>query len=162
MLDHEQKTETSDHSRERRVRQISIAAITQPTAVAATLGALGDDTKIPGQHLYKPGDLVDYRRPAANEDAVGGWNGPCRALRHDFDCWQIIVQNGTPEVRARYPEARHTLCIEFLMVKEFGSDHAALQTVVGFIASFPCRVACYCLWILPRQGKPTYDSWKHS
>ena len=50
VLDHEQTTETSDHSREKKIRQVSLDAITQATAVAKTNRALRMNTTMIGQH----------------------------------------------------------------------------------------------------------------
>eukprot|EP00959_Pyramimonas_sp_CCMP1952_P122666 2564256-Pyramimonas_sp.AAC.1 len=40
VLDHDQPTETSDHSREQTIRRVCIEAITQATAAAKTYRAL--------------------------------------------------------------------------------------------------------------------------
>eukprot|EP00959_Pyramimonas_sp_CCMP1952_P139006 2909938-Pyramimonas_sp.AAC.1 len=79
VLDQEQPTETSDHSREQMIRKVCIEAITQATAVAKTNHALRTKTTITGQHYYDEGDLVDYQRPATTKDDWGGWNGPFRS-----------------------------------------------------------------------------------
>eukprot|EP00959_Pyramimonas_sp_CCMP1952_P085994 1798816-Pyramimonas_sp.AAC.1 len=74
VLDHEQPTETSDHSREQTIRGVWIEAITQATAVANTNRALRTKTTITGQHYSDEGDLVDYHRPTTTKDDRGGWN----------------------------------------------------------------------------------------
>eukprot|EP00959_Pyramimonas_sp_CCMP1952_P086797 1815504-Pyramimonas_sp.AAC.2 len=68
VLDHEQQTETSDHSREQTIRRVCIEAITQATAVATTNRALRTKTTITGQHYHEEGDLVDYHRPTTTKD----------------------------------------------------------------------------------------------
>eukprot|EP00959_Pyramimonas_sp_CCMP1952_P225992 4726087-Pyramimonas_sp.AAC.1 len=55
VLDHEQLTETSGHSREQTIRR----------------------------HYYDEGDLVDYHRPTTTNDDWGGWNGPFPVVRND-------------------------------------------------------------------------------
>eukprot|EP00959_Pyramimonas_sp_CCMP1952_P310669 6501386-Pyramimonas_sp.AAC.1 len=75
VLDHEQPTDTSDHSREQTIRRVCIKAITQATAVAKTNRALRTKTTHTGQHYYDEGDLVDYHRPTTNKDDRGGRNG---------------------------------------------------------------------------------------
>ena len=67
-IDVEQETETSDHNCELRIREVRIEAITQATAVAKTNRALRTKTTPAGQHVYKPGDLVDYHRKSATKD----------------------------------------------------------------------------------------------
>eukprot|EP00959_Pyramimonas_sp_CCMP1952_P255376 5333958-Pyramimonas_sp.AAC.1 len=76
VLDHEQPTETSDHSREQTIRRVCIEAITQATVVAETNRALRTKTTITGQHYCDDGDLVDHHRPTTARDDWGGWNGP--------------------------------------------------------------------------------------
>ena len=73
------RTETSDHGRERKIRQISAEAIAQATAVAKTSRALRTRTTIVGQHYYHKSDLVDYRRPQ-RPVTTGGmeWSMPGR------------------------------------------------------------------------------------
>eukprot|EP00959_Pyramimonas_sp_CCMP1952_P330092 6911502-Pyramimonas_sp.AAC.1 len=56
ILDHEQPTETSDHSREQMIRKVRIEAIIQATAVANTNRALRTKTTVTGQHHYDEGD----------------------------------------------------------------------------------------------------------
>eukprot|EP00959_Pyramimonas_sp_CCMP1952_P304811 6379455-Pyramimonas_sp.AAC.1 len=75
VLDHEQPTETSGHSREQTMRRVCLEAITQATAAAKSNRALRTKTIITGQHNYEEGDLVDYHRPTTTKDDWGGWNG---------------------------------------------------------------------------------------
>eukprot|EP00959_Pyramimonas_sp_CCMP1952_P345264 7230597-Pyramimonas_sp.AAC.1 len=56
VLDREQPTETSDHSREQVIREVCIEAITQATAAARTNRALRIKTTITGQNDYDEGD----------------------------------------------------------------------------------------------------------
>ena len=77
-LDHEQETETSDHTREEVIRKVSLEAITQATAVAKSNKALRANTSITGQHYYREGGLVDYHRPTTTKDDWDGWNGLSR------------------------------------------------------------------------------------
>eukprot|EP00959_Pyramimonas_sp_CCMP1952_P082721 1728724-Pyramimonas_sp.AAC.1 len=71
VLDHEQPTETSDHSREHVFRRACIEAITQAIAVAKTSRALRTRTTITSQHYYDEGDLVDYHRPTRTIGEAG-------------------------------------------------------------------------------------------
>eukprot|EP00959_Pyramimonas_sp_CCMP1952_P029583 621137-Pyramimonas_sp.AAC.1 len=57
VLDHEQSTETMDHSREQTIRKVCTEAITQATAVAKTSRALRAKTTVTGPHYYDEGDL---------------------------------------------------------------------------------------------------------
>eukprot|EP00959_Pyramimonas_sp_CCMP1952_P436575 9141978-Pyramimonas_sp.AAC.1 len=75
-LDHEQPTETSDHSREQMIRKVRIESITRATAVAKTNRALRTKTTVSGQHCYDEGGAVDYHRPTTTKDDWGGWDGP--------------------------------------------------------------------------------------
>eukprot|EP00959_Pyramimonas_sp_CCMP1952_P022392 471430-Pyramimonas_sp.AAC.1 len=76
VLDHEQPTETSAHSREQVIRRACIEAIAQATAVFQAICALRTKTTITGQQYYDEEDLFDYHRPATTKDDWGGWNGP--------------------------------------------------------------------------------------
>eukprot|EP00959_Pyramimonas_sp_CCMP1952_P274282 5733147-Pyramimonas_sp.AAC.1 len=76
VLDHEQLTETSDHSRGQTMRRVCVEAITQATALAKTNRALRTKAIISGQHNYDEGDFVDYHRPTTTKDDWGGCNGP--------------------------------------------------------------------------------------
>eukprot|EP00959_Pyramimonas_sp_CCMP1952_P430620 9018919-Pyramimonas_sp.AAC.1 len=67
VLDHEQSTETSDHSRGQAIREVRIEAIKQATAVVKTNHALRIKTIVTGQHYYDGGDLVDYHRPTTTK-----------------------------------------------------------------------------------------------
>eukprot|EP00959_Pyramimonas_sp_CCMP1952_P260480 5446676-Pyramimonas_sp.AAC.1 len=57
VLDHEQPTETSGHSRGQTIRRVSIEAIAQATAVAKTNRALRTKTTVTCQHYHDEGDL---------------------------------------------------------------------------------------------------------
>eukprot|EP00959_Pyramimonas_sp_CCMP1952_P195550 4088571-Pyramimonas_sp.AAC.1 len=76
VLDHEQPTESSDHSREQMIRKVCIEAITQAAAVAKVNRALRIKIIFTGQHYYDEGDLVDHHRPTTTKGDWGGWNGP--------------------------------------------------------------------------------------
>eukprot|EP00959_Pyramimonas_sp_CCMP1952_P008535 178428-Pyramimonas_sp.AAC.1 len=73
VLDHEQPTEVSDHSREQTIRRARIEAIARATAGAQSNRALRTKTIITSQHYYDEGDLVDYHRPTTAKDDWGGW-----------------------------------------------------------------------------------------
>eukprot|EP00959_Pyramimonas_sp_CCMP1952_P394590 8267567-Pyramimonas_sp.AAC.1 len=94
ILEHDQPTETSDHSREQRMRKVCIEAITQATGVAKTKCALRTRTTITGQHYYDEGDVVEYYRPTTTKDDWGGWNGPSPVARNDSERGQVIVRMG--------------------------------------------------------------------
>eukprot|EP00959_Pyramimonas_sp_CCMP1952_P045594 952572-Pyramimonas_sp.AAC.1 len=95
VLDHEQPTETSDHSREQVISRVRIEAITQATAVARTHRALRTQTTITGQHCHEEGDAVDYHRPTSTNNDWGGWNGPFPVARNDPDRGQVIIRVGS-------------------------------------------------------------------
>eukprot|EP00959_Pyramimonas_sp_CCMP1952_P169065 3531740-Pyramimonas_sp.AAC.1 len=57
VLDREQPTETSDHSREQTIRRVCIEAITKATTVTKTNRASRARATITGQHYYDEGDL---------------------------------------------------------------------------------------------------------
>eukprot|EP00959_Pyramimonas_sp_CCMP1952_P081108 1694798-Pyramimonas_sp.AAC.1 len=83
VLDHEQSTETSDHSREQTIRRACIEAAAQATAVAKTNRELRTKTTITGQHYYDEGGSVDYHCPTTTRDDWGVWNGPFPAVKND-------------------------------------------------------------------------------
>ena len=64
--------ETNTQYRQQRVRQTSIKAITQTTAVAKINRALKGKTTPDGAKLYKEGDLIDYYRKPDVKDEDGG------------------------------------------------------------------------------------------
>ena len=90
------------HEREQRIRQVSIEAITQATAVAKTNRALRAKTAPDGARLYAPGDLIDYHRPTATKDDHGGWNGPYPVIRNEPERGQLVVKAGSREVIVQY------------------------------------------------------------
>eukprot|EP00959_Pyramimonas_sp_CCMP1952_P334536 7005904-Pyramimonas_sp.AAC.1 len=68
VLDHEQPTGTSDHSREQTIRRVRIEAITQATAAAKTNRALRTKTTITGQdYYYDEGDIGRLPSPYDHE-----------------------------------------------------------------------------------------------
>ena len=113
---------------------MSLEAITHATAVAKTNRALKATTRQAGQHHDKPGGLVDYHRPTNTKDDWGGWNGPFPVLRDMPDRRQVVVRAGTREVSVQYPDVRHTLYVDALVLRELGSDNAAMRSVITFIA----------------------------
>eukprot|EP00959_Pyramimonas_sp_CCMP1952_P216145 4520944-Pyramimonas_sp.AAC.1 len=65
VLDREQPTETSDHSREKMIRKVCIEAITHATAAAKTNRALRTQTTVTSQHYYDARDVVGHHRPTS-------------------------------------------------------------------------------------------------
>eukprot|EP00959_Pyramimonas_sp_CCMP1952_P069840 1458185-Pyramimonas_sp.AAC.1 len=98
VLDHEQPTETSDHSREQTARKVCIESVTQAIAVAETNRSLRTKTIVTGQHYYDEGDLVDYHRPNPTTDDWGGWNGPFPVVKNDPETGQVIIRVGNRDV----------------------------------------------------------------
>ena len=47
----------------------------------------------------------------------------------------MTVRNGNRDILVRYSDARHTLYVEALIVRDMGSDNEALKAVVTFIQS---------------------------
>eukprot|EP00959_Pyramimonas_sp_CCMP1952_P201380 4211297-Pyramimonas_sp.AAC.1 len=94
VLDHEQPTATSDHSREPVIRRACIEVIAKATAAAKTNRALRTKTTFTGQHYYDEGDLVDYHRPTTTKDDWRGWNGPFPVVRNGPDRGQVILRVG--------------------------------------------------------------------
>ena len=62
-IDYPQGGELTNVSREQRIREAGLEAITQSTAIAKINRALKASTTIDGSRLFKPGDLIDYHRP---------------------------------------------------------------------------------------------------
>eukprot|EP00959_Pyramimonas_sp_CCMP1952_P247320 5169994-Pyramimonas_sp.AAC.1 len=137
VLDHEQPTETSDHSREQVICRACIEDIIQATAVAKTNRALRTKTTITGQCYYDEGDLVAYHRPTTTKDGWGGWNGPFLVARNDPDMGPVILRMGNRDVQFQCGDARHSLYIEALIAREIGSDNTALRAVLTCVASLP-------------------------
>eukprot|EP00959_Pyramimonas_sp_CCMP1952_P430846 9023238-Pyramimonas_sp.AAC.1 len=135
ILDHEQPTDASDHSREQMIRKVCIEAITQATAAAKINPALLAKTTTTGQHYYDEGDLFDYHRPTTTKDDWRGWNGPFSIVRNDPYRGPVIIQVGNRDVQVQCGDARHSLYIEALIAREIGSDNAALRTVSTSMAS---------------------------
>ena len=100
-IDFDPNGENTDGQRERRIRETSLEAITQSTAVAKTTRALKAQTTLDGSRLYKPGDLIDYHRPTATKDEHGGWNGPYPVMRTEPEEGQVICNTGSREVAAQ-------------------------------------------------------------
>jgi len=123
----------SDDSRERRIRETAIEAITQSCAVAKVNRALKTSTTPDGSKLYKTGDLIDYHRPTHRKDETGGWHGPYPVVRNEPDRGQLVCAHGGQMINVRYPDARLTLFIEILMTLQTGMDHNAMDTVLQYI-----------------------------
>eukprot|EP00959_Pyramimonas_sp_CCMP1952_P136975 2866239-Pyramimonas_sp.AAC.1 len=99
VLDQEQPTETSDHSRDQTIRRACIEAITQATAAAKTNRAQRTKTTFTGQHYYDEGGFVDYHRPATTRGDWGGWNGPFPVVRNDPERGVVIIRVGDRDVQ---------------------------------------------------------------
>ena len=112
-----------DGSREQRIREAGLEAITQSTAVAKINRALRTKTTVDGNRLFKPGQLMDYHRPTATKDEHGGWHGPCPVIRNEPDQGQVVCSSGGREIRVRYPDARLTLFVEAVYTVAFGLDN---------------------------------------
>eukprot|EP00959_Pyramimonas_sp_CCMP1952_P090023 1884499-Pyramimonas_sp.AAC.2 len=138
VLDHEQPTETSDHSREQTNR------------------ALRTKTTVTGQHYYGEGYVVGYHFPATTVDDWGDWNGPFTVVRHDPDRGQVIIRVGNRDVQVQYRDARHSLYIEALIAREIGSDSAALRTVLTFVASLPAGRPTLTFGCVPTKASRVY------
>ena len=135
-LDFKKEGEQSDGLREQRIRQASIEAITQSTAVAKVNRALNASTTTDGGRLYKVGDLVDYHRPTATKDEHGGWNGPYAVIKNELDRGKLTVSTGSHEVIVRYPDARLTLFIECYIAATIGSENDAMDLIIYYIGQF--------------------------
>ena len=97
---------------------------------------------------------MDYRRPTTTKDVWGGWNGPFPVVKNDPDRGQVIVKVGNREVRVQYPDARHILFIEALLVREVGPDSTALRTVLAYISELPAGQPAKTFGYLPsKQGR---------
>eukprot|EP00959_Pyramimonas_sp_CCMP1952_P384475 8057674-Pyramimonas_sp.AAC.1 len=163
VLDHEQPTETSDHSRGQTIRKVCIEAITQATAVAKTNRAVRTNTTVTGQRYYDEGDLVDCDRPTTAKDDWGGWNGPSPVVRNDPDRGQVIIRVGHRNVQVQFGDARHSLYIKALLAREIGSDSAALRTVLTFVASLPAGGPAMTFGYMPaKKGDASDDKCKPS
>ena len=130
---------------------MSLEAITQATAIAKTNRALKTTTREAGQHTYKPGDLVDYHRPTSTKDDWGGWNGPFPIKENQPDRGQAIIRSGNRDIIVQYPDLRHTLYVDVLVVRELGSDNMAMRTVVTFIAGLAAGQPAITFGCIPDQ-----------
>ena len=122
--------ERSDGSREKRIREAAIEAITQSTAVAKMKRALNTSTTPDGGRIYKVCDLVDYQRPTATKDEHGGWNGPFPVSKNESARGRLTITSAGREIAVRYPDARHTLLVEVIMTMELGMDNAAMDLIL--------------------------------
>ena len=133
-IDFTQGGENTSGDRERRIREASIQAITQSTAVAKINRARNTRTTLDGRKIFTPGQLMDYHRPTASKDEHGGWNGPFPVVRNIPDRGIVVCNNAGREILVRYPDARLTLFIEVLMTLETGLDNDATDTVLDTIS----------------------------
>ena len=111
--------------REERIRQASISAITQSTAVAKVNRAVDTKTTRDGSH-YKPGQLIDYHRPTMDKDSHDGWKAPFPVIRNEPARGQVICRSGNREIRFQYPDARLTLFIKYIFFGSVQGNHEAL------------------------------------
>ena len=78
---------------------------------------------------------MDYHRPTATKDEHGGWNGPVPVVRNDPDRGMIVCRSGGRDLNVRYPDARHSMYIEAILMADTGLRDEALTTVLQHIAS---------------------------
>ena len=123
----------SDGSREQRIREASLNAVTQATAEAKTKRALAAKTTIDGGKTFKIGDQMDYHRPTPTKDEHGGWVGPCTVTANEPDRGIVVCQHGSRKVRVWYPDARLSLYIEAIFMAQAGMDSEAMDLVTNFI-----------------------------
>eukprot|EP00959_Pyramimonas_sp_CCMP1952_P468905 9494020-Pyramimonas_sp.AAC.1 len=142
VLDPEQPTKTSDHSREQMIRHSSSQE---------TNRALRTKTIVTGQHYYDEGDLVDYHCPTTTKGDWGGWNGPFPIVKHDPERGQVTIRVGGRDVKVQYGDARHSLYIEALIASGIGFDSTALQTALTFVASIPAGGLAVTLDYVPTK-----------
>eukprot|EP00959_Pyramimonas_sp_CCMP1952_P316342 6621365-Pyramimonas_sp.AAC.1 len=154
VLDHDQPTETSDHSREQTIRRVCIEAITQATAVANTNRAFRTKTTITGQHYYGEGNLVDYHRLRLRKMTGKAGTAHFPVVRNDPEIGQVIIRVDSRDVQVQYGDARHSLYIEALIAREIGSDNTALRTAFTFVASLSAgRPALSDIWLCADQER---------
>jgi hypothetical protein len=133
-LDFPQEGELEVTDREERIRNASIEAITQATAVAKINRSLTGKTSLDGSRLYKPGDLVDYHRSTTTKDEHGGWNGPVPVLRNEPDRGMVVCKSGGRELNARYPDVRLSLYLEVIFMADIGMENDAIDTILVHIS----------------------------
>ena len=120
--------------RERRIREVSIEAITQSTAVAKINRALKAKTTAGGK-LFKIGDLVDFHRPTATKDDHGGWNGPYPVTKNEPERGRLICNHGNREIIVKYADARLTLFIAQIYAMELANDTDAMDLIIDYIGN---------------------------
>eukprot|EP00959_Pyramimonas_sp_CCMP1952_P441054 9233483-Pyramimonas_sp.AAC.1 len=70
--------ETTGQTRERRIRESALEAITRATAVGKGNRVLHARTKVDVGGVFRLGDMINYHRPTATKDDHEDWNGPRR------------------------------------------------------------------------------------
>ena len=131
--DFDKGPEHSDHRREHRIREASIEAITQSTAVAKVNRTLKGKTTIDGARLFKAGDLIDYHRPTTTKDEHGGWNGPTPVIKNMPSDGKLLIRPSGHDIHVQYPDARLTLYLETIFAIEHGMNNEAMPILLAFI-----------------------------
>ena len=132
-IDFSKEGENLHGLREARIREASLGAITQSTAVANINRALKAKTTTDASRLYRAGDLIDFRRLPATKDEHGGWHGPYKVIRNDAETGRLVCSNGNREIYVRYPDARHTLLVEAIFAMITQTDTHAADVVTDFV-----------------------------
>jgi len=99
---------------EARVREIALQSMIEATSQARVGHALKASTKLPGETIYRPGDIVEYHRESSQKD-VSGWLGPADVLEVFADQGQLLIKHKGEEIRCRFQDARHFIGLEVLL-----------------------------------------------
>eukprot|EP00959_Pyramimonas_sp_CCMP1952_P083597 1747632-Pyramimonas_sp.AAC.2 len=62
---------------------------------------------------------------------------PCTTYQDYYHWGRVIVRTGGRDVQVQHGDARHSLRIESLIVREIGSDSTVLRTALAFVARLP-------------------------
>ena len=125
ILDHPGKEETSGYERERLLaRRPSLGRQRRPKLFVLS-------ARRPRQkgHACPPGDLFDYRRPAATKDDHGSWSWQYAIVRNEPERGQVIVKMGSREPLAQCPDVRHAGYVEALFAREIAMGNMATVAV---------------------------------
>ena len=107
-----------------RIREVALQRIIESTAIARINRAIRSVATVPGEALdLKPGDLVDFHRPASSKDA-SGWHGPAKVIRSTPERGQVLVKWHGREVLCRYPDVHRF--IEFHSLVLHATTHKAM------------------------------------
>ena len=135
--------DSTDGRREARIREIAVSSMTQASAMARINRATKAKTSSDTRNLYKPGDMVDYRRKNISDGKdVSPWRGPVPVTKVTPADGNLTLKlaNGR-EHPYRFQDVRHTLLVmHTFFTGGLSSAFGACKYVQDYVESLATEV----------------------